>query len=68
MFMDSGVYPTYLMTVCVCDESESPDCQPKTKVDSWSYVSGALLGKMKWTIAAMRHTKRHTHFSQVKTL
>lgn len=45
--MDSGVYPTYLMAVCVCDESESPDCQPKTKDDSWSYVSGALLGKMK---------------------
>lgn len=58
----------HIWWLCVCDESESPDCQPKTKVDSWSYVSGALLGKIKWTIAAMRHTKRHTHFSQVKTL
>lgn len=53
----------HIWWLCVCDESESPDCQPKTKADSWSYVSGALLGKMKWTIAATRHTKRHTHTS-----
>lgn len=42
MFMDRGVYPTYLIGVCmcVCSESEAADWKPNTKDDSRPFVSG----------------------------